>query len=378
LLLDDRRDELTILGADRAQQAFDISPMIDAPDDLALLARALSMRTFDASGVLVDLDSRGVGKLVAQVNAMPALNMVPTKQQTLLWHKLRLAAASADSRDRYSARFHRERIMAAEPAEPRWYLERADDRIAEGRPVDAVADYTKALDFGAAGWEPWVGRAIAHVFANESRQAAADFGHAIEVGDTDEATLLNHLLINAAIGDTRAFETSKARLIRVGPRPASGTLLRDRVMRALAIGVYVDPDCRDAVAFIREKGGETPVFGAADKYCAGDFEAARGTLEDTIRRDAGDKPSAEAFLLSMVYHHLGDTKAASRWLARGRQWRSEIPDQQRLAADHQLESLIQWHPSLSVTPTIELQALERAAETLTGGRGQTPDAPNRR
>jgi tetratricopeptide (TPR) repeat protein len=342
---------------------------------LALLAKALSMRTFDASGVLVDLDSQEVGQLLAAVNALPALRVVPTEQQRLLWHKTRLAAASPASRDRYSARFHRERIMAAEPAEPRWYLQRADERVAEGRPREAVADYSKALELGAKGWQPWAARAIAHVMADESGQAAADYAKAIELGDPDDATLLNHLLLSLAIGDARGYRATKALLVRVSPRPGSGTYLRDRVMRALAIGVYADPDCRDAVAFIRAKGGSGAIFGAADKYCDGDFEAARAALEDAIHRDAGRKPSAEALLLGMVYHRLGNAEAADRWLARGRQWRSEMPVQQLIAADSQLATLIQWYPSLAVTPTIELQTLERAAMTLMRTGGEALDTP---
>ncbi len=190
----------------------------------ALASGAHSMRKFDPSGQLVEIKSQEVSEFVAQVNASPLLRMVPKEQQTALWHKTRLAVASPYSRDRYSARFHREQIIAVEPAESRWYLQRADDRVAEGQPSDAIADYTKALELGAKGWQPWVGRAVASVTANQVKQAAADFAKAIELGDTADATLLNHLLASLAAGDAQGYQAAKTRLIRTSPQPGSGNL----------------------------------------------------------------------------------------------------------------------------------------------------------
>ena len=378
MALDSGRNEITVFGPEGAQHSFDISPIVGTPEDLASLARALSMRMFDASGQLVALDNREVSRLVARLKASPILRTVPTEQQILLWHKMRLAVASPYSSDRYGARFHREQVIAAEPTESSWYLYRADDRIAEGRPREAVADYTKAIELGTNGWQPWVARAVAHVLANELKQAQADFAKAIELGDNDDATLLNNLLASLAVGDSKEYQATKTRLIREGPRPGGGTYLSDRFMRTLAVAAYGDPDCNDAMTFIRGKDGGGAIFGAADKYCSGDFEAARVTLEDVIHRNPGAKSAAESLMLSMVYHRLGDATTASRWFSRGKQLRTEVLVQPLLAADDQLRSLALWHPALSVTPLLELQALDRAADALIGSAGDTTDAARER
>jgi WD40 repeat protein len=360
---DPDQNSLYVSGKGGAEHSFDIAPMGGKLDELALLAQKLSMREFDKTDVLVYQTNQQMEDQVKRVKALPALGMVPTSEQILNWHKSRLAANPSDP---VSIRFHREQILLIEPDEPDWYLQRAADRLWSNQTKQAIADYTKALELGAEGFQPWVGLAVAHVMNQALPEAAKAFTSAIERGDGSDATLLTQLLVQLAIGDVQGYRDTEARLIRSAPQHGTGSLMREQIMRAMAIRIYAGQDCHHALAFIQAKGGKATVYGAADAYCRKDFETARTYLKEQIHKKIHNQPAAEAFMLSMVNQRLGDERAAKGWFTRGIRWHTEWSNTQRLKRDSLSGFLTQLNPALMAAPLLELTVLRNSAAALIG------------
>jgi WD40 repeat protein len=361
---DRTRHELVVSDAMGARTVFNMAPMEGTLAEVVRVAQALSMREFDASEMLVHLSGPRVSELVKDINATPALRMVPTLSQTMFWHKTRSSGIARYGEQPRTPRFHLDRIIEAGTDEPVWYLKRAAERIASHQPRDAIADYTRALELGAEGHRPLAARGVANAMANDLAQAASDFALAIERGDDSNATLVSLFMAQLAVNDPAAYRATEVSLLDEARLRGIGTWMRDRIMRALAIRIYTGGECGDTLAFIQAHGGNRPVYGEADKFCSGDIETARGNLERHLRKHNHKKPVSEALMLSMIMQQSGDLKAARRWFAQAKRWRSELTPRQVLRSDTHLSTNIGFQPTLRATPFLELAALERAARKL--------------
>jgi hypothetical protein len=146
------RQELVATGANGQRQVYDLSPIAARADNLALWAEALSARRFDASEVLVMLNSRETGERLARMQNIPGLSPAPTRAQVLHWHASRATLGATWRGEEPSARFHRGQIDRIEAGGEIWVEKRpaaallpainrrvpADDGL-EGNPAPPAA-----------------------------------------------------------------------------------------------------------------------------------------------------------------------------------------------------------------------------------------------
>lgn len=102
--------QLVVDGHDGARASFDMRP-VDAPQQaLVLLAETLSMRRFDATGVLVSLDAQQVEQLLQRMQSLSDPAARPTTAQMLTWHHRRAAAPLPFGAGTQSRRFHERQV----------------------------------------------------------------------------------------------------------------------------------------------------------------------------------------------------------------------------------------------------------------------------
>jgi WD40 repeat protein len=242
--------------------------------------------------------------------------------------------AEACERDGYwfAAVWHLDRLIAEEPRQWRHHFARGRAHARLGRHPQAIADYTRAIELGAAGSEVWACRGKAH---NELRQwdrAAADFARAVQLGG-DARVWCWHAEAHLSAGNQGAYGRACARLLddvapgrdpAIAYQAARTCLLAPareidlaRVARlaetalAGARPYRIIPDskhdyqleCREMLALALYRGGK--------------FEAVIQRLKEAMPKpdsQATQVPLNWYFLLAMAQHRLGQSDQARPWL----------------------------------------------------------------
>jgi WD40 repeat protein len=248
---------------------------------------------------------------------------------------------------------HLDRLIAAEPGRPDFYLRRAAAHKALRQWDRAVADYSKAIDVQKERADLWAARAAAYVEQRQWDKAAADYGKAIELNPNDAELRASRGRAYAELGQWDKAADDFGRAVALGRE--DGVTFRDQALARLGAGDLAGYKqvCARMVKRVGGSQATAQVFGwtcslapdalpdlkplvqqaeraqavnpksAAHLLAVGALLYRTGQLQPALQqlekaqalRGTADAP-ADWLLLAMTHQRLGRADEAKKWLAK--------------------------------------------------------------
>jgi WD40 repeat protein/Tfp pilus assembly protein PilF len=338
-------------GDPRARLTWNLAPDALRVEDVPQFVQLLVGHRLDDITV-TPLPADDAQKAWAALKARYPADFAPAPERALAWSRRGLDECERQQ-NWAGALGHLDRLIAAEPGRPDFYLRRAAAHKALRQWDAAVADYTKAIDVQkerpdlwaarAAAyaeqrlWEKaaadygkaielnpndadfWAGRGRAHAELGQWDKAAEDFGKAISHGREDGVTFRDQALARLGAGDLAGYKQVCGRMVkRVGGSPATAQVVGwtcSLVPDALPdLKPLVQPAERALAANTESLAHHNTV--ALLRYRTGQLQPARQQLEKVQELRTPVHAPFDWLLLAMTEQRLGRADEAKKWLAR--------------------------------------------------------------
>jgi WD40 repeat protein/serine/threonine protein kinase/predicted Zn-dependent protease len=325
----------TTFGPEVFRGSLPPPPLAGSAERIDLWTQSITQRDLDTGGVVGVLDAAKHKERVQQLKALGGPPLPPL--DPLAWHRHELASAEFEQ-FAYTAFWHLERLIAAEPKNPLHYLARGRVRAIIEQYPQAVQDYSQAIALGAIGYEVWARRGKAHRKLGQWPHAAADLEQAANLsGDIEIHCAWAEACLRAA--DQAGYNRACAELLRrCGAAPHPAHALEAARTCLLDPSADVDPTAVVKLAETALAGAAPTVFRASDKsdeketclwvlalalYRAGDYEAAIPILHEATDLATGrysDKTPYQNIdwflLLALCHQKMQRPQEARAWLSK--------------------------------------------------------------
>jgi len=262
-----------------------------------------------------------------------------TMEPSIAWHR-READGAAKEQFWASAEWHCDQLIEREPDQWRHYVDRGRARAAQKKYLDAIADYNRAIDRGATGYEAWALRGLAYAELARWDRAADDYATASE-RDADWPVWCRRAEAHRKASDARGFQLACTRLLERFSQTDDPLIAFHAVDTCLA-GTEAPPDA-DKLVRLAEVALEGAHLVKTDRcssgfdpqeahellvmalYRAGRYDEVIGHLRRAIEEPARETSTSSddgqqqtsvnwLLLLALANHRLGRGEEAQQWL----------------------------------------------------------------
>lgn len=315
--------------------------------ELIEAAQALSGRRLHETGTLQPLDAGAWQALLAK--HYPTR---PAPFDRLAWH--RQAALSAEqTADAFAARFHLDRLIAAEPNVWRHYYRRGN--YVNGDSAEVIRFNTLAIEHGADHFGVWHNRGLTNFNLGRYRAAADDYAKAVTFPDASMHPWNGLRMSQLALGDLDGYrQTWKRARAKFGSQYSLGSRI---IGSALVAGGSEDQMqlavlAERAMAMARSPRPTDHAMLGMTLFRAGQYQKAIESLE----RASGD--SMAPLFLVMAYHRAGNPERAKAAFDKLGPWFAKFLDGDELPPASREENALEMK--------VILRALRAEAAALIG------------
>jgi len=211
--------------------------------------------------------------------------------------------------------------------------QRGLDYVRSNQWTEAVAEFSKAIEWNPNSFDAYHERAHAYVANSQFQKAVDDVAAAIKRAPQD-TNMLAHLYNDRAVVHLRMDDYEKA----LGDFGEVTKLDQRLGLNALAWYYVVGPSnfrspkkalplALKAVELSNTNHNELNTLGVV-YYQLGQLTNAIATLEGGIKKDSAGGSAHDFFFLAMAYHRLGNAVQAENYYAKAIKWISEQPSLQ--------------------------------------------------
>jgi WD40 repeat protein/tetratricopeptide (TPR) repeat protein len=329
-------------------------------DDVLTLAGLLAQGRVEATLGPIPLDEDALQTAWQALRPKYPADFEATSAEVAAWHRREAEEAEATAHW-FGARWHLNKLLAAEPAVEPARPKRAEVRPAPGAVQLNVENVAKGGDRKAVGPEAWLRRGLAQAQLGQWQEADKDLSRALELGTEGPRPLYHLALIRLAADDLPGYRKACATLWDrfFGQTANPDTALVLAWTGVAGLDALADPAL--LVAAAERAGASRSPRAAAGRvlgpalYRAGQYQKAADQLTATIEALGEDTTAHEQLFLAMAEQRLGHTAKARRRLERALQGLPDgAPPRPRFDAD----AAVFWNERL------ELDLLRREAQAL--------------
>jgi tetratricopeptide (TPR) repeat protein len=167
---------------------------------LVLYSQVSSRHRIDSAGGFVPLEAEEFQR-TWQTLCEQYRQVLISNGRDLLWHQQQARVTRRSST--FAEKFHIDQLIAKSPEESEPYLMRADyfDRL--NMNSDAIEDYSKAIELGAADPQTFRRRGEVYMKTGPADRALADFSRALSIGDMEDWH--RYAIVAVLAGDREAY-----------------------------------------------------------------------------------------------------------------------------------------------------------------------------
>jgi WD40 repeat protein/Flp pilus assembly protein TadD/tRNA A-37 threonylcarbamoyl transferase component Bud32 len=263
------------------------------------------------------------------------------------WHRAQ-ADEFAQAGQWFAATFHLDRLIAAEPANGKHYLERGQALVALRKTDAAHRDFARALALRES--LSLLQQAAAHAELDHWDEVRQLYARAVGAPDASPQDLSEQAVQRLQRGDHTNYRAACAALMSRFGNSNDAAVAR-QVAWTCAVGPAGLPDPKPAVELARRAVRTRPRDGRARGtlgavlFRAGQHKEAASELHEAIKLKSEEETAFSGLFLAMSHHRLGEPNEARRWLD---------------GAGEAGEKLVR----LSALRRLELQLLRRETEAL--------------
>jgi tetratricopeptide (TPR) repeat protein len=199
-----------------------------------------------------------------------------------------------------------------------------------GKPDDAIAAYSKAIELNPNSVEIWTARGRFYAIQGQWKKAGVDYKKLTELNPNHAEAWLELACLLVLDSDTEGYR-QVCRTVLERFSGSSDPNVLHIAARTCALAPKAVPDRGQAVELAKKAVAARPKFGwhlhtlALAHYRAGQLDRAVRRLKESMEVDPGWCHVLNWLPLAMAHYHLGHAEEAQQWLDKGVQWIDKTP-----------------------------------------------------